>query len=241
MMRRVHRTAAVLLAAAVAVVAGSLLLKGGDERVVAAPAAGSTQEALSEFAKGSPTTIALEGTPSKGPSDAPIKIVDYSDYLCPHCRNVARALSDWLPTTRGRVAVYYKNYPLDPACHPTATAHPGSCWLAYGGVCAHAQGKFWAYHDRVFALEPPKTAPDRTFVVHLARELGLDQKAFDTCVASEATRAKVAAEIEEGGKGGVTATPTLFINGKRLPKLNVFFEAVDDEAKRLGLGPLSRP
>ena len=207
---------------------------------VAAAAAidSGTQEAISEFAKSTPAAIDLQGTPFKGPADAPIQIVDYSDYLCPHCRNVARALGGWLPNTRGRVAVYYKNYPLDPDCHPTAKAHPGACWLAYGGICAHAQGKFWPYHDRVFALEPSKTPPDQAFVTKLAGELGLDGPAFRECLVSDATRRKVGAEIDEANKAGVTATPTLFINRKRLPKLNAFFEAVDDEARRIGLGPM---
>ena len=197
-----------------------------------------TQKGLSEFAKNAPAAIDLGSTPFKGPADAPIKIVDYADYLCPHCRNVAHGLSGWLGTTQGRVAIYYKNYPLDSACNPGSTAHPGACWLAYGGICAHEQGKFWPYHDRVFGLEPSKTPPDRAFVVRLATELGMNEGAFNSCIGNSATRDKVVAEIQEGNKAGVKGTPTLFINKKRLPNLNVFFQAVDEESKRLGLGPM---
>jgi protein-disulfide isomerase/uncharacterized membrane protein len=200
-----------------------------------------TQKGLSDFAKASPSHVNLEGVPFKGPADAPIQIVDFADYLCPHCRNVAHGLGNWLGTTQGRVKIFYKNYPLDSACNPGSQVHPGACWLAYGGICAHEQGRFWPYHDRVFSLEPQKTPPDRAFVVRLAAELGMNQSAFDSCIASNATREKVVAEVQEGTKAGVKGTPTLFINKKRLPNLNVFFLAVEEESKRLGLGPMPQP
>ena len=195
---------------------------------------------LKQFAKAPLSTVDLKNAPFAGPADAPIKIAIYSDFLCPFCRQIAQGFHSYLPNTANRVAVYYKFFPLD-TCNPgyaQQPIHPGACWLAWGGACAQEQGKFWPYHDRVFFTDPPKTAPDQASTVKLARELGLDPKAFETCLTSPRVRERVLADINEGPKAGFNGTPTLFINKRRLPHTSVTLQAIDEESRRLGLGPM---
>jgi protein-disulfide isomerase len=78
-------------------------------------------------------------------------------------------------------------------------------------------------------------------VAGLAGSAGLDAAAFETCLGSQKAKDRLAAEIQEGVRGGVKATPTLFINGKRLPRVNDFLAAIEKESTRLGLPPLPQP
>jgi protein-disulfide isomerase/uncharacterized membrane protein len=197
------------------------------------------EKAAKEFEAGPVYTLKLDSAPYKGPAQAPIRVTEFSDFLCPFCRNIAGAFASYLPTTAGRVSVYFKHYPLDADCNPNVarpSLHPGSCRLARGGICAHEQGRFWPYHDRIFG-QPPTDAP-KMDLAKLAADAGLDAAAFVSCVESPRTAERLAAEIAEGKSSGVDATPTLFVNGKRLPRINDFTQTVEKEAAKLGLPPL---
>jgi protein-disulfide isomerase/uncharacterized membrane protein len=197
-----------------------------------------TDKAAREYAQAKVETLALKGVPAKGAPEAPVQVVEYSDFLCPFCRNLAPALQSFLGQSGNRIQLFYKNYPLEQECNPNVqrTAHPGACILARGAICASDQGKFWPYHDRVFGqpIENPKTED----VVRLAGEVGLDTGAFSACLGSSGTRERLAAEVAEAKRVGVQATPTLFINGKKLPRINDFVQVVDKEAQAKGLPPL---
>lgn len=197
------------------------------------------EKAAREFEQGPVHALKLDGTPYKGPAQAPIRVTEFSDFLCPFCKNIAGAFQSYLPGTAGRVAVYFKNFPLDSECNPNVqnSLHPGACNLAKGGLCAHEQGRFWPYHDKVF-FGTPLQNPQKADVVRLAGEAGLDAAAFGTCFDAARIKDKLAAEIAEGKGSGVDATPTLFVNGKRLPRINDFTQTVDKEAQKLGLPPL---
>jgi protein-disulfide isomerase/uncharacterized membrane protein len=199
-----------------------------------------SQKSLADFAKNPVMKFDLADTPMKGPANAKIKIVEFSDFLCPWCQRIAQAFHGYLPHTDNRVAIYYKFYPLDEPCNPDfkPSLHPGSCWLAYGGVCAQKEGKFWEYHDRVFAMEPQKTPPDRQFVAHLGAELGMNESTFNACLGASTTQERVAADVAAGKKTGIKGTPSIFINGRKLPRTNEFLQAMEEESKRLGLGPM---
>jgi protein-disulfide isomerase len=199
------------------------------------------QKAAREFDANPVFPLKLDGVPVKGAPQGPIKVVEFSDFLCPFCRSIAGAFTNYLPQTANRVTVYYKNYPLDAVCNPNVkqTIHEGACWLAMGGLCAHDQNAFWPYHDKVFSTQIEK--PEQKDVVQLATEAGLDGAAMQACLASGKMKGRLAAEIEEAREGGVSATPTLFINGKRLPRINDFVATVDKESGRLGLGPMPKP
>lgn len=200
-----------------------------------------SRKAQRDFEQAAVQNLDLAGVPFKGPAAAPIKVVEYSDFLCPFCRSLAEGFAGLLPQTAGRVSVYYKNYPLDTACNGniSQTVHEGACWLALGGLCAAEQNRFWPYHDRVFSREQKPTS--REEMLRIAAEAGLDTGALASCVAEPATLDKLKAQIHEGSAAGVKGTPTVFINGKRVVRLNDFIALVDKESARLGLPPLPRP
>lgn len=200
-----------------------------------------TAKAMREFETGAAQDLSLAGTPLKGPEDAPIRVVEFSDFLCPFCRQIAGAFANYVPRTANRVAIYFKNYPLEQACNASlaSTVHPGACSLALGAICAQEQGRFWPYHDKVFSSQ--LTNPQPKDVASLAGTAGLDAAAFEACLGSQKAKDRLAAEIQEGVRAGVKATPTLFINGKRLPRVNDFLAAIDKESARLGLPPLPPP
>lgn len=183
--------------------------------------------------------IELANTPVKGSPKAPVAVVEYSDFMCPFCRNLAAALTQFVPQAGGRLAVYFKNFPLDNTCNPKLprAVHPGSCTLALGAICAQNQGKFEAYHDRVFGGE--LKSPQPADVVRLAGEAGLNAAAMEGCLDDPQTKATLAAEIAEGNRLGVSSTPTVYINGKKLPRLNDFVAVVDREAQKKGSPPLA--
>lgn len=197
-----------------------------------------SDKAQKEFDATRPVKIAVDLSRGKGPADAPVEVVEFSDFLCPFCRNVAAAFGNFIPLSGNRVRVQFMNYPLDQSCNTElkATVHPGACVLALGSVCAHKQGKFWPYHDRVFGqpLQSPKPAD----VVRLAGEAGLNAAAMEGCLSDTQTKAELAMEIAEGNRLKVNATPFLFINGKHLPRVNDFVLAVDKEARKKGFPPL---
>jgi protein-disulfide isomerase/uncharacterized membrane protein len=197
------------------------------------------QKAAREFEQGPVNTLDLKGVPYKGPLEAPIRVVEFSDFLCPYCRQIAGAFNAYVPQSGNRVAIYFKNYPLEQTCSPKLkqTIHPGACALALGAHCANDQGRFWAYHDRVFG-SPPKN-PQAADIVAVAREIGADVPKFEACLGAPQTRERLAAEIAEANTLKVDATPTLFINGKRLSRTSDFLQMVEREAARLGLPPVA--
>jgi serine/threonine-protein kinase len=199
-----------------------------------------TAKSLREFESATVEKLDLK-VPVKGPADAPIKVVEFSDMMCPFCRQIGLAFKEYVPSTQGRVSVYFKNYPLDQSCNPNMnrTVHPGACALALAGICAHQQGRFWDYHDRVFAQQIDKA--DSAEARRYAAEIGLDMQRLDSCLASDEARQTLSAQIAEAHRIGTNATPTVLINGRKVPNLNLFTQMVEKESARLGLPPQSPP
>jgi len=196
------------------------------------------EKAQREYDTATPVPLAIDGNPDKGPAKAPVVVVEYSDFMCPYCRNLGLALSQFVPQAGGRVAVYFKNFPLDKACNDRlpGSTHPGSCNLALGAICARYQGKFDAYHDRVFQTELRNPTP--ADVGRVAGEAGLNAAAIEGCLDDPKTKADLAAEVAEGNRLGVNSTPTVYVNGKKLPRINDFVAVVDKEARKKGFPPL---
>ncbi len=197
------------------------------------------EKAQREYDTSAPVKIDLGNTPAKGLATAPVTVVEYSDFMCPFCRNLGMALSQFVPQAGGRVVVYFKNFPLDKTCNDRlpGSTHPGACNLALGSLCAHYQGKFDAYHDRMFSTELRNPQP--ADVVRLAGEAGLNAAAVEGCLDDPKTKADLAAQIAEGNRLGVNSTPTVYVNGKKLPRINDFVAVVDKEARKKGFKPLA--
>jgi protein-disulfide isomerase/uncharacterized membrane protein len=198
------------------------------------------EKAQREYDAARPVSIDLEGQSPKGPATAPVTVVEYSDFLCPYCRNLGLALSQFVPQAGGRVAVYFRNFPLDKSCNERlpGSTHPGACYLALGGICARYQGKFDAYHDRVFSTDLRNPQP--ADVARIAGEAGLNAAAIQGCLDDPKAKAELAAEIAEGNRLGVNATPTLYVNGRKLPRINDLVAVVDKEARKKGFPPLAK-
>jgi len=188
------------------------------------------------FRQQRPVEVALDGVPVRGSADAPVQILTFSDFLCPSCRNFAAAFEQYARGATGpHVALYYRNYPLDSTCaaHLPRVMHPGACTVALGARCAHRLGRFWEYHDTVYFAPP--TNPTQTDVVRIARQAGLDEASFQRCLASPEAAAELQADIAEARRLGVTGTPSIFINGRRLSSLREFADAVLWELEQAGI------
>ncbi len=197
-----------------------------------------SSKSIAEYDAAKVEKIDLSRGPLKGEAGAPVTVVEYSDFLCPDCRQLAGALSGFVPQAGGRIAVYFKNFPLDNSCNSKLhrAVHPGSCTLALGAICAQNQGTLEAYHDRVFGSELNNPGP--ADVVRLASEAGLNAAAMEGCLDDPQTKAALAAEIAEGNRLEVHSTPTVYITGKKLPRINDFVAVVDKEAQKKGSPPL---
>ena len=197
-----------------------------------------TESAYTEYLESPVRDIDLTGIPYFGKQDAPIKVVIFSDFLCPYCRQMAQYFQQNLPHWRNQVVLYYVNYPLDQVCnvHQKETIHEGSCWVALGGICADQQGKFWVYHDYVYNKKIIN--PGHREIIRFGRELGLDTTALAQCLFSNPLRNQIRLQIETGFSMGVTSTPRVYIDGRILPKTGYLSAILKKEAERLGVGPL---
>jgi protein-disulfide isomerase/uncharacterized membrane protein len=198
------------------------------------------EKAQREFDASAAATIDFENIPARGFASAPVTIVEYSDFLCPACREFGVWFSQYMAQLSGRVMVYFKNFPLDKSCNDRlgGSTHPGACNLALGGICAHKQGKFEAYHDRVFATE--LIDPQPADVMRIGGEAGLDTAALQSCLDDPKAKTDLATQIAEANRLGVHSTPTFYINGKKLPRLADFIRVVDREAQKKGFKPLGQ-
>jgi len=166
--------------------------------------------------------VSTDGAPFKGTATAPVTIIEFQDFHCPFCKRVQATIGELLARYGDKVKVVHRDFPID-SLHPQARkGHEAA-------RCANEQGKFWAYHDKLYE-NAPKASPEH--LKAFAQEVGLDVPAFEQCVASGKYRAAVQKDVEEGQRLGVTGTPSFFINGRQLTgaqPLETFRQAIDEE------------
>jgi protein-disulfide isomerase len=170
--------------------------------------------------------VAVEGAPFRGLVTAPVTIVEFSDFHCQYCKQVQTSLAQLLSRYSDKVKLVYRNFPID-------SLHPGARKAAEAAQCAKDEGKFWAYHDKLYA-SGPDASPEK--LKALAEEVGLDLSAFEACLSSGKYQAVVEKDIEEITRLGVTGTPAFFINGRLLSgthPLERFVRAVEEELARM--------
>ncbi len=161
--------------------------------------------------------------PTKGPANAPITIVEFSDYECPFCVRAEPTVKDLLAKYPGKIKLVYRDYPLP--------MHPRAPKAAEAAHCAGDQGKYWEMHDKLFSPGTKLEVAD--LKVH-AREVGLDGAKFDKCLDSGEKAKDVEANRKAGDEAGVSGTPAFFINGRPLSgaqPLEAFSAIVDQELK----------
>ena len=184
------------------------------------PAAGKTAPAQTTAPAGSP-----EGVHVKGPSDARVTIIEFSDFECSYCaRFYNDAYKQILAAYPNDVKIIFKDFPL--SFHQQATP------AAEAAECAGAQGKYWEYHDMLFEKQQEWSAAGRTSYLAYAGDLGLDVDAFTTCIDAREFKANVEADFREGRVKGVSGTPAFFVNDKLLTGAQPFsvFQAEIDAA-----------
>jgi len=167
--------------------------------------------------------IDTTGSPFKGPADAPVTIALFTDFECPYCSKILPLLEQVLELNPQTVKLVFKNMPLK--FHEMAL--PGS----RAALAAHEQGKFWEFHDRLFA----ETKLSKEVIYKIAQDLKLDIPRFEKDMTSPKTEAQINKDLTDAQTAGVTGTPTAFINGRLLKErsLNGFQAIIDDELLKL--------
>ncbi len=163
--------------------------------------------------------INLSGAPTRGPEDAPVMIVEISDFQCPFCRRVQPTLAEVQEKYGDKVRWSFKDLPLN-------SIHPDAQKAAEAARCAGDQGKFWEYRKAMFDAGAISSGLHE----ETAEKLGLDQADFAACLDSDKHRAAVEADTEEATALGITGTPAFVINGIMLSGAQPFeaFERVID-------------
>lgn len=166
--------------------------------------------------------IPIEGFPSLGPHDAPIVIVEFSDFQCPFCRRfhdeTYQALLDAYP---GQIRFVYRNLPL-------TSIHPSAMPAAIASLCANDQNAYWDFHEKLFSSE---TLDEPTYIQY-ATDLGLDVETFTACLSSGSHDEFIQQDMDFSLGLGVQSTPTFFINGLAIvgaQPLASFTQLIDKE------------
>jgi protein-disulfide isomerase len=146
----------------------------------------------------------LEGRPALGPKDAPVTVVEFSDFHCPFCKRVTPTIEQLMKSYEGKIRRVWRHYPL--------SFHRGADRTHEASECAHEQGKFWQYHDKIF--ETQGGARDDAALTVLAEQAGLNKGKFENCLSSGKYKELIQKEIASGSQAGVRGTPAFFVNGK---------------------------
>ena len=180
------------------------LIWGGSNRGAANSAAGDGQTESEPVQQVTRYPIEEGGNPSIGPADAPITIIEFSDYQCPYCQKweseVFQRLLDEYPS---QVRIVYRDFPLN-------SIHPQAAPAANAANCAGEQDAYWQFHDKLFSYEYDL---GKEAYLSYAGELKLDMSSFTACLESDRYAAEVAADLSYAADLGVQSTPTFFING----------------------------
>jgi protein-disulfide isomerase len=150
-----------------------------------------------------PVTIPVNGSPARGPSDARITLVEFSDFECPYCSLAVGEVNTIMSAYPKDVRLIYKQFPL--------SMHPHAPLAAAASLAANQQGKFWEMHDALFKNFRTLS---REHILALAKEIGLDMDKFTTELDSAKYQAVIKKDLEDGDTAGVYGTPSIFVNGK---------------------------
>lgn len=166
--------------------------------------------------------VPTEGSYAIGPEDAPITIVEFSDFQCPFCKRwheeVYKPLFAAYP---GKIKLIYRHLPL-------TSIHPEAFSAAEASMCAGEQGAFWEFHDKLFAGDELGSG----VYTQYAQDLNLDAASFEACMTDQKYQAQVQADSDFALNLGVNSTPTFFINGLAIvgaQPLDVFKQVIDKE------------
>jgi protein-disulfide isomerase len=169
--------------------------------------------------------VAADGH-ARGPADAPITIVEFSDFQCPYCRRAVPTLDKVLEKYPKDVRLVYRHLPL--------RSHQRARPAAEASLCAGEQDQFWAYHDKLF--DNSRQLED-SHLVGYAEQIGLDKNRFQQCFESGKFASQVDADLEAAQQVGITGTPAFVVNGVLISGAKPpeeFYRVIDAELARLG-------
>lgn len=176
--------------------------------------------------------ISLTGRPAQGPENASVVVVDFSDFQCPHCKQLDAVLRQIKPQYT-QVRFISKNFPL-------AQIHPWAMTAATAGECAFWQNPeaYWAVHHAIFDQQE-KINPTNAWetMLDIATQAGLEQTSFRACMASPEAKRAVEEDLKEGQSLRIANTPTVFVNGRRLLDPNLLRQYIDYELSAAGGKP----
>jgi predicted DsbA family dithiol-disulfide isomerase len=174
--------------------------------------------------------IGFDSARLRGSPNAPITIVEFSDFECPFCRHSEQIINAVLSKYGDKVKLGYRDFPL-------RQAHPHSEAAAEASRCASEQGKFWEYHDLLFSGSGKLDAAGLLDAAHAAQ---LNDAQFLSCLHTEKFKGAVDADVKAGARAGVTGTPAFFINGIFISGAQpaaVFEKTIDAELVRVSAVP----
>jgi len=177
--------------------------------------------------------VASGGT-ATGAADAPITVVEFSDFECPFCKRADPIVRQMLERYPTQVRFVYRDFPLD-------HIHQKARGAAEAARCAGEQGKYWEFHHLLFDKSPALTPDD---LKNYAKQLGLDEAKFDDCVAQHRLKDVIEADITAGDGAGVSGTPAFFVNGLPIAgarSIDELAKVIDDELTKKGLPVPPRP
>jgi len=163
--------------------------------------------------------------PVLGTASATVTMIEFSDFQCPFCQRVMPTLKQLRDTYGDRVRIVWKDFPL-------TSIHPQAFKAAEAGQCAREQGKFWEYHDRLFANQQ---ALEPELLKKHAVDTGLDAAKFNACLDTAKYAERVQAQMGVGNQLGVSSTPSVFINGRMVSgaqPYETFTTIIDEELER---------
>jgi protein-disulfide isomerase len=188
---------------------------------LSASSAKNTQVTVDENVKR--YTVSADDDPFLGPQDAPITIVEFSDYQCPYCTKWYQEVhSRLMKDYAGKVRFIYRDFPL-------YSIHPEAQSAAEAANCAGEQGAYWQFHDVLFGQNSELGVPAYT---KYAAALGLNTSQFDQCVSDRKYKSEVEADYKYASSLGVSSTPTFFVNGLAVvgaQPYEVFQQIIDKE------------
>lgn len=165
----------------------------------------------------------------KGPENAPVTIIEFSDFQCPYCKIASETMKQVLAAYPDKVRLVYKHLPI--------SGHTNAVFAAEAAECAGDQNKFWEMSDLIFANQESlnKGTPEqyKDSVNKYASQLSLNTKDFESCLSANKYKAKVEADAALADSYGVTGTPAFFINGKLAGggTLDQFKAVIDEQLK----------
>lgn len=171
--------------------------------------------------------VSVDDDPRKGIAEAPVTIIEWSDFQCPYCKKNGETLKQVKDRYGDKVAIVFRDFPLP--------FHDKAPKAAEAAECADDQGKFWEFHDRLFQNQG---GLDVEGLKKAGEEVGLDMGKFSSCLDSGRYSGEIAKDMADGQAAGVTGTPATFINGKMVSgalPMDTYVAIIDSELAKKGV------